>query len=75
MRKIVIVLFTAVLIYSCGSNNKTLNTESVIKAELEKIISEIEIPGINLAIQMPDNTMIEVSAGYSDREKQILMKP
>lgn len=76
MRKIVIVLFSVVLIYSCKTNTKTLeNTETAIKTELDQIISELGIPGVNVAVIMPENDIVAVSAGYSDKEKQILMKP
>ncbi|HAF27949.1 MAG TPA: hypothetical protein DCG75_02780 [Bacteroidales bacterium] len=74
MRKILTFLFIASLIYSCSIKPKS-GLESDLKTELEKIISENNIPGINLAIVMPNNEIIAVSAGYSDKEKQILMKP
>lgn len=74
MRRIIVFLFTATLIYSCSKKPKS-GLESDLKIELKKIISENNIPGINLAIVMPDNEVITVSAGYSDKEKQILMKP
>lgn len=74
MRKILMLILTTTLIYSCS--NKTISVlESELKAELEKIISENNIPGINLAIVLPGNEIVSVSAGYSDKEKQILMKP
>lgn len=74
MRNNVILLFTVLFVSSCGSDQKN-NQEAKLKAELEKIILENNIPGINLAVVMPNNEILAVSAGYSDKEKQVLMKP
>ena len=75
MKIYIFLLFVVVLFSSCGTNNKILKNESAIKAELERIISELDIPGINLAIVMPDNQILAIPAGYSDKEKHIQMKP
>ena len=71
--RIFILSIISVLLLSCTSQN--LSTDEKLKSELEKIRKEVGIPGINLAIVMPDEKIISVSAGYSDKENKILMKP
>lgn len=71
MRIFLISLLSLLFFASC-SNNTELNKK--LQAELEKIRQELNIPGINLAIVTPDET-IAVSVGYSDKENKIPMKP
>ncbi len=69
------IIFLCLLVLSfvnCSNINKQV--EDKLKSELENIIKEVDIPGINLAIVSSDE-VITVSAGYSDKEKEILMKP
>lgn len=73
MKLLLISLLSVLAFVSCKQENATL--EQKIKNELTEIRKEIGIPGINLAIVLPDNRIIAVSDGYSDKEKQILMKP
>ncbi|HAN17489.1 MAG: hypothetical protein A2X13_09400 [Bacteroidetes bacterium GWC2_33_15] len=73
MRKITFIFLAAVLIVSCQSE-KT-KKETAIKSELQKIIQELGVPGINMSISMPDDEIWTISEGYADKEKQILMKP
>ncbi len=76
MRKFIILSIVLPLIYACNSTQKNESEiEAKIKTELQKIIDENNIPGINLAIAMLNGEVIAVSAGYSDKEKQIQMKP
>lgn len=75
MRKILLFIGLSILAFSCSVEQNESNIESELKSELQKIRKEVGIPGINLAIQMPDGKMIFVSDGYSDKEKQTLMKP
>ena len=73
MRKIVLTVLFTIIFLSC--NTKQYEIETELKKQLNIIIDEVGIPGINLSVLMPDNNIIAVSAGYSDKEKQILMKP
>ena len=73
MRKIVLTVLFATIILSCNTKQSKVETE--LKKQLDIIIDEVGIPGINLAILMTNDEIIAVSAGYSDKEKQILMKP
>jgi len=73
MRKILLILVTSIAIISCQSERS--KKESEIRNELKKIINEVGLPGINLAISMPNDELWTLSEGYSDKEKQTLMKP
>lgn len=73
MRKFLFTLIAAILLLSC--NSEKFNVHNELKSELHKIIQEVGISGINLVIVMPDDNIIAVPAGYSDKEKQIFMKP
>lgn len=67
----ILVMF---LFFSCTNSEKTV-LEQELKAELTNIRNEVGIPGINVAIVMPDNHIVAISDGFSDKEKQVLMKP
>jgi len=73
MRNLFLIIISILFFASCSSQE--LSKEDKLKSELQKIREEVGIPGINLAIVMPDNKIIAVSDGYSDKEKQVLMKP
>ncbi|MBU8892832.1 MAG: beta-lactamase family protein [Bacteroidales bacterium] len=73
MRKIIVTVLFATILLSCNTRQYEVETE--FKKQLNTIIDEVDIPGINLAILMPNDEIIAVSAGYSDKENQILMKP
>lgn len=75
MRNIIFLLTLVITVLSCNTANKNIITESELIAELEKIRSEVGIPGINLAIHLPDGNIIAVSDGYADRENNIRMNP
>jgi len=73
MKKIALVFVILGLLFSCSNGNLALEKE--LSNTLNQIRSELDIPGINLAIVNADNSIITVSSGFSDKEKQILMKP
>jgi D-alanyl-D-alanine carboxypeptidase len=73
MRKIILIIIASTFIFGC--QNEKSEKETQIKSELQKIIQEVGVPGINMAISMPDGEIWTISEGYSDKEKQILMKP
>jgi len=73
MRKIVLLILTSIFIFSCQSEKS--KKELQIKSELQKMIQEVGIPGVNMAISMPNNEIWTISEGFSDKEKQVLMKP
>lgn len=68
-----LLLITSIFIISCQSLQDKKETQ--IKSELQKIITENNIPGINLAISMPNGEIWTISEGYSDKEKKEPMKP
>jgi len=73
MRKFMSTLVILSALYSCNVQDKSLETN--LKNELEAIRTEVNIPGISLAVILPGDKLITTCVGYSDKEKQILMKP
>ena len=73
MRIITQVVLSVFILISCKQKESTFEIE--IKNQLERIRNEVGIPGINLAIAMPNDEIINISDGFSDKEKHIFMKP
>ena len=73
MRKIILILIASLFIFGCQTEKD--KKEAQIRSELQKIIQEVGIPGINLAISLPDEEIWTIAEGYSDKEKQALMQP
>ena len=49
--------------------------EKQLQEELNHIVQTDDLPGATLAIVLPDNQMLSLSAGYADKEAQIPMLP
>lgn len=73
MRYILLFIISASIFISC--NQKRDKVDHQIKRELDQVREEVGIPGINLAIVLPNDDIIAVSSGYSDKEQKIPMKP
>jgi len=73
-RSLIAILILILISFSFSGdhvNDPTLISK--LQAELDSIAFDPDIPGICVAIVLPDNTVIPLASGLADREKAIKM--
>ena len=68
MHKILFLLIPFFLVKNCDSN-KITPLEKELQAEVNSIAANEMIPGISLGIVLPDDRVLKIVAGFSDKEE------
>lgn len=71
---VIVIMIMALNACSYSSEKKHLTLEKKLQISLDTIQKTVKFPGATLAIIMPDNTMINLATGYSDKEDKIKME-
>ncbi len=67
MHKILLFLSFLLLIKDCNSKQLT-ELEGQLQETIDQIVKDESIPGISVGIVLPNNEVLKIAAGYSDKE-------
>lgn len=73
MNKILLLVLSFFAVKKCGTDHTKLITQSLQK-ELDTIVANEMIPGASLGIVLPDDQVLKITSGFSDKEAKKKMK-